>query len=91
MSDQKLDCVVSLDLTLGHVLVLWDLLQGKLAQVHSTHELSLGQKKAIWALEDICEEALIENGLSSRPEVEWNALVQAADKYAESIPADYVD
>ena len=91
MSERSFDNVVSLKLTLGHVLVLWDLLQGKLAQVSTTQELGPGQTRALWAFEDICERALIANGLSSRPDKEWSKIVGAAEKFAESIPADYVD
>ena len=82
---------LTVDLTVGHVLVLWDLLQGKLSQLHKTHELSDGEKRALWALEDICEESLISAGYSSLPPSDWEDVVKEARKYAESIPADYVD
>ena len=91
MSVENLESEVNIPLTLGHIVVLWDFLQGKLAQVSTTNQLSLGQTRALWALEDICERTLIDNGFSSSPDMEWNKVIESAEIYAQSIPADYVD
>ena len=88
---EALNHELTVELTVGHVLVLWDLLQGKLSQLHKTHELSAGEKRALWALEDICEESLISAGYSSLPSSDWENILKEARKYAESIPADCVE
>jgi hypothetical protein len=53
--------------------------------------LTEDEKRAIWALEDLCERSLVENGISPRPESEWNALVDAAKEHVRSIPVDYLE
>lgn len=78
-------------LSVGHILVLWDLLQGKLSRLHATHELNPGEKRALWGLEDICERSLVSAGYSCLPDAEWRKVVEEAGKYAEQIPADFVE
>jgi hypothetical protein len=53
--------------------------------------LTEDEKRAVWALEDLCERSLLESGISSRPEPEWNALVDAAKEHVQSIPVHYLD
>jgi hypothetical protein len=53
--------------------------------------LSEDEKRAVWALEDLCERGLLENGVSSRPQPEWDALVAAAMEHVRSIPVDCLD
>ena len=54
-------------------------------------ELAEEERRAIWALEDPCEKALIEAGVAPRPKPEWEALMSAAREYVATIPAEFLD
>jgi hypothetical protein len=81
----------SLTLTIGHLIAVWDILANKLSGTHFMESLSEDEKRAVWALQDLCERSLVENRVSSRPIPEWNALVDAAKEYVRSIPVDYLE
>ena len=74
MSGKDLTKEVSLQLPVGHLLIIWDILSNKLAGSPANCEFSEEEKRAIWALEDLCEQELINNGITARPEEEWNQL-----------------
>jgi hypothetical protein len=82
---------ISLQLSAGHLLVVWDVLANRLAGSSSMNELPDAEKRALWALEDICEEALGNNGLGGRPEDEWNHLMELAREHVKTIPVEFVD
>jgi hypothetical protein len=91
MSKENLASESSLKLSVGHLLVVWDILANKLSGTSFMDSLSEDEKRAVWALEDLCERALLEKGVSSRPAPEWDALVDAAKKHVRDIPIDFLD
>ena len=91
MENDNLTGSASLTLSLGHMLVVWDILANKLSGTPFIESLSEGEKRAIWALQDFCERCLVKNGISSRPKPEWDALVDAAKEHVRSIPVDFLD
>lgn len=91
MANENLAAKTSLKLSVGHLLAVWDILANKLSGTPFMEALSEDEKRAVWALEDLCERGLLENGVSSRPEPEWNALVAAAMEHVRSIPVDCLD
>jgi hypothetical protein len=91
LANENFASEASLKLTVGHLLVVWDVLSNKLSGTPFMESLSEDETRAVWALEDLCERSLLENGISGRPAAEWNALVDAAKEYVRSIPVDYLD
>ena len=89
--DDGLGKEVSLQLSAGHLLVIWDVLANKLSGSSFIKELPDEEKRALWALEDICEEALADNGLGGRPQDEWNRLMEFAREHVKTIPVEFVD
>jgi hypothetical protein len=91
MTHENLAIEASLKLTVGHLLAVWDILANKLSGTPFMTSLSEDEKRAVWALEDLCERSLLESGISGRPVPDWNALVVAAKEYVRSIPVDCLE
>lgn len=91
VSNEDLAKEASLKLSTGHLLVVWDVVANKLSGTQYMDELSEEERRAIWALQDLCERGLVENGLSARPEAEWNELVRTATEHVKSIPVEFLD
>ena len=91
MVNESLAHETSLKLSIGHLLAVWDILANKLSGTSFIDSLSEDEKRAIWALEDLCERGLVENGISSGPKSEWDGLVDAAKEHVRSIPVDCLD
>lgn len=91
MSNQNLASEFSLKLSVGHLLAVWDVLANKLSGTPFTDSLSEDEKRAVRALEDLCERALLENGISSLPASEWEAPIIAAKKHVRNIPVEFLD
>ena len=91
MANEDLSKKAHLQLSVGHLLVVWDVFSNKLAGSPFIDSLSEEEKRAIWALEDLCEHGLAENGITAAPEPEWNELIQAAREHVKSIPVEFVD
>jgi hypothetical protein len=87
------DCTreASLKLSIGHLLAVWDVLANKLSESNLMDSLSEEQRRAMCALEDLCESSLVENGISGRPEPEWNELMRTAYEHVKSIPVEFYD
>jgi hypothetical protein len=49
------------------------------------------EKRALWALEDLCENELVRNGVETRPEQEWNKLISQATEFVKTIPAEFLE
>jgi hypothetical protein len=81
---------VVLKITVGHLLVVWDVLANKIGGTRFLDALGNDEKRAIWALEDMCERSLVENGFTARPAPEWNSLVRAAREHVRSIPVEFL-
>ena len=93
MSEDNLTTETSVKMQIGHLLVAWDVLANKLASRLSNDELGLSgeEQRALWALQDLCEQSLVENGIVSRPEKEWDELVERARDFVKDIPTEFLD
>ena len=90
MANIDLTKEAKLRMSIGHLIAAWDIFSNKLSGTDFLNSLSEEEKRAIWALEDLFERTLLENGVSGRPEPEWDRLVQAAKAYVRAIPVDYL-
>ncbi|WP_137971831.1 hypothetical protein [Pseudomonas sp. F(2018)] len=90
---QKVDLSkeVQVQLPLGHLLMMWDILSSKLSCVPINEFFTEEEKRAVWSLEDLFERALVESGVSSRPQPEWDELIGRAREFAKTLPADFLD
>lgn len=90
MADEDLIKEAPLKMSIGHLIAAWDIFSNKLSGTDFLNSLSEDEKRALWALEDLFERVLLENGVSSRPAPEWDRLVQAAKLHVRTIPVDYL-
>ncbi len=90
MSDDNLKNEINLQLSAGHLLVVWDVLANRLADSSFMKELPEDEQRSLWALQDICEEKLAENGFSARPQDEWGQLMELAREQVRSIPIEFL-
>ena len=81
----------TLRLPVGHLLVVWDVLSNRLSETTYKDVFTEEEKRAMWALEDLCENELIRNGLVARPEDDWNKLMSQATDFVKTIPAEFMD
>ena len=88
MTNDDLTQEATLRLSAGHLLVVWDVLANKVAETGFVDALTDEEKRAIWALQDLCERTLIDAGITARPQGEWDALMQAAGAHVKSIPVE---
>lgn len=91
MANENLANEASLKLSIGHLIAVWEILANKLSGTPFLDSLSEDEKRAVWALQDLCEQGLVENGISGRPESEWNTLVDEAKEHVRSIPVEFLD
>lgn len=91
MEDTDLAKEGKLKMSIGHLIAAWDIVSNKLSGTDFLNSLSEDEKRAIWALEDLFESTLLENGISSRPKPEWDRLVQAAKVHVRTIPVDFLE
>ena len=80
---------VPLELSIGHLLVAWDILANKLCAADFADTLSEEEQHAIWALQDLCENCLAQNGVTGLPEPAWNALMRAATEHVRGIDVEF--
>ncbi len=80
-----------LNMSVGHLIAAWDIFSNKLAGTDFLNSLNEDEQRAIWALEDLFESTLLENGVSSRPATEWERLVQAAKLHVRTIHVDVLN
>ena len=90
MNNKDLTKPTTLNLPAGHLLVVWDILANRLSDTPYKDEFTEEEKRAIWALEDLCENELIRNGFTERPEKEWDQLMKEATTFVKTIPADFL-
>ena len=81
MTKNKLLKRTNIKLSAGHLLVIWDVLSNKLSGSDFMGGLDKEEKRALWALQDMCERSLIKVEVSELPESEWNALVASAREH----------
>jgi hypothetical protein len=88
---EELDKQATLHLPIGHLLVVWDVLSNRLPETTYKEVFSEEEKRALWALEDLCENELVRNGFGARPEQEWNKLISQAAEFVNTIPAEFLE
>ena len=91
MATQILTKEIALRLSVGHLLFVWEILANKLSGTPPFDALDQDEKRALWALQDLCEQALVEHGVSSFPDSEWNRLVQEAKAHVRTIPVEFLE
>jgi hypothetical protein len=89
--EEKLTTKISLDISLGHLLLIWETLANKVSCSPINEQLSDVEKRAIWALEDICEQKLVENDCGSRPEQDWHDLIKKAGEHVKTLPVEFLE
>ncbi len=91
MGNEELDKTAAIHLPVGHLLVVWDILSNRLSETAYKDIFTEEEKRAIWALEDLCENELVRNGFGARPEQEWSELMSQATEFVKTIPAEFMD
>ena len=91
METKGLDTKVTLNLPAGHLLVVWDVLSNRLADTNYKDAFTEEEKRAIWALEDLCEQELVRKGFGSRPQEDWDHLMEQATEFVKTVHADFLD
>lgn len=91
MAKDDLTQNTTIQLSAGHLLVVWDVLANKITESGFIEALTEEERSAIWALEDLFERSLIDTGISGRPAAEWEALMEAAREYVKTIPTEFLD
>lgn len=90
MDHEELNKPATLHLPIGHLLVVWDVLSNRLSETTYKDVFTEEEKRAIWALEDLCENELVRNGLGARPEQEWSKLMSQATEFVKTISAEFL-
>ena len=91
MKVEKLTGHVRMSLPLGHVVLIWEILSNRLECESCIGSLEDAEKRAMWALEDLCERKLEERGVAALRVGEWEKLVDAAKLLAKDFPIRYTD
>ncbi len=81
----------SIKITLGHLLLVWEVMSDKFSDLQSYGNLSDEEKRAIWGLADLLENSLAENGITEKPQAEWAALINRAKEFMKTVPVDFLD
>jgi hypothetical protein len=90
MPNEDLNKEVNLKISIGHLLVIWDILSNKLSGKPLNTDFTEDEKRAIWALEDACEKKIVKSGIKARPEKEWNQLIERATKQVKTLPVEFL-
>ena len=80
----------SIKITLGHLLLAWEVLSDKFSDLQSHNNLSEEERRAILGLADLLENSLAENGVNGKPQAEWAALISKAKEYMKTVPVDFL-
>jgi hypothetical protein len=91
MKDEDLSRRITIEISLGHILLAWETLSDKFSDLRSNDALSEQERRAIWGLADLLERALVENGIGSRPQAEWEALIEDSKEFINTISVDFLD
>jgi hypothetical protein len=82
---------VSVKITLGHLLLSWEVMSNKFSDLISNESFSEDERRALWGLADLLEKTLVENGIDGRPQAEWERLISQTRQYIRSVPVDFLD
>jgi hypothetical protein len=91
MPTEDLEKEVNLKISIGHLLVVWDILSNKLSCEPINENFTEDERRAIWALEDACEKKIINSGIKARPEKEWNQLIERATAHVKTLPIEFLE
>lgn len=91
MANVDLTREISIKISLGHLILAWETMSSKLSDLNSNTNLSPEEKKAIWALADLLESSLVDNGVSAMHKDEWSALIAKATQFIKAMPADFLE
>lgn len=91
MKDEDLSRQVSILVPIGHVLMAWQTLTEKFSDLRSNEALSEAERRAIWGLADLLEQTLAAHGIGSRPQPDWEALIERAAAFMQLVPVDGLD
>lgn len=80
----------SIKISLGHLLLAWEVMSNKFSDLQSYSSLSEEERKAIWGLADLLENSLLENGVDGKPPAEWEALINKAKEFMKTVPVDFL-
>ncbi len=75
----------------GHLLLVWEVLSNKISCKPINKQFSEIERRAIWALEDLFENTLVENGCGAMPKEDWDALIEKAGEYVKSLPVEFLN
>lgn len=82
---------VTLKITVGHLLLAWQVMTDKFSSLQSFDTLSEDERRAIWGLSDLLERALIDVGVSEYSQAGWEALVREARTFINAVPVDFLE
>lgn len=91
MSGENLTKPVFVELSIGHLLLLWEVFANNFKTQQLVESLSVEEKRAIWAFEDLCERSLVENGIGPQPQAELDKLLNVAREHCMTIPVECLD
>ncbi|MEW8012335.1 MAG: hypothetical protein AB2794_14620 [Candidatus Thiodiazotropha endolucinida] len=91
MENADLNEKSSIELTIGHLLMVWHVLSEKLSGLTQYNELSESEIRAVWALQDICEKQLIKNGITEKHKDEWQKLIETAAVHVSKLPVEFLE
>ncbi len=91
MKEKDLTEETSIKITLGHLLLAWETLSDKFSNLRDNDSLSEEERRAIWGLADILEQALVANGITGQPVADWKALLCKAKEHIKTVPVDFLD
>lgn len=89
--NQDLTKKIPLNISLGHLLLVWEVLSNKISCDPINKHFSEIERRAIWALEDLCESLLIENECGAMPQEDWEALIKRAGVHVKSLSVEFLD
>ena len=82
---------IALELQGAHLLVVWDVLANKLSESEFVKELTDEERRAVWALQDLCESTLAASGFSARAKDDWDDLMHSAREHVKALPVQFLD
>ena len=90
MNQDDLTKDATIQLSAGHLLVVWDVLANKATESGLIDALTEEERRAIWALQDLCERSLTDAGICAKPETEWETLMKAAREHVKTVPVEFL-
>jgi hypothetical protein len=90
-SNEDLTQAVTLEMSLGHVIVMWEVLANKLSTSALSSALRPEELRSLRAAQDLFERSIAAHGITPRPQMEWDQLVSSACEHVARLPIEYED